>query len=103
MNAEISKLYRGLSNISAKYLKKRFVLTSGDRSCSRQVEISGATSFHVVGEAFDAVVVPYSKAEQAWLGALAESVGFRWGGRFKGNYDDVHFDNGNRTVAGRCP
>jgi len=102
MNAEISELYRALAKVSAKYLGKRFVQTSGDRDCKRQTEISGNRSYHLVGEAFDAQLVPYNREEQAWLGSLAEAVGFRWGGNF-GKYDDVHFDNGYRKRGGSCP
>lgn len=101
MNAEISRLYQGLSQIAATYLGKRFVLTSGDRSCARQLELSGANSYHLVGEAFDAQLQPYNREQQAQLGQLAERFGFRWGGRFK-PYDDVHFDNGNRRRSGSC-
>lgn len=102
MNADISKLYTGLSNVAAKYLGKRLVLTSGDRTCAHQREVSSAvSSYHTNGEAFDAQLMPYNKAQQAWLGGLAEQMGFRWGGRFK-PYDDVHFDNGNRRSPGRC-
>lgn len=102
MNSEVSTLYRSLANIAARNLGKRLVLTSGDRDCRRQLEISGATSYHTVGQAFDAQLAPYNKAQQAWLGHLAETAGFRWGGRFT-PYDDVHFDNGNRSTVGRCP
>lgn len=101
MNAEIARLYAGLSQIAARYLGKKLVLTSTDRDCTRQLEISGANSYHLVGEAFDAQLVPYNRNEQAWLGSLAEANGFRWGGRFK-PYDDVHFDNGNRRRSGTC-
>lgn len=102
MTQEMSKLYSALSIVAARYLKKRLILTSGDRDCSKQLAISGESSYHLNGQAFDAQIYPYNRAEQAWLGQLAESVGYRWGGRFKGNYDDVHFDNGNRVRPGRC-
>lgn len=101
MNIEVTQLYTGLSHVCAKYLGKRFILTSGDRNCTQQLRISGESSFHLVGEAFDAQVYPYNRNEQAWLGSLAEQVGFRWGGKFT-PYDDVHFDNGNRRTPGHC-
>lgn len=60
-------------------------------------------SYHVNGQAFDAQVSPYNKNDQAFLGSLAVSAGYRWGGNFRGNYDDVHFDNGRRFAPGKCP
>lgn len=103
MDREMSELYSALVAVAARYLKKRFVLTSTNRDCRKQLELSGPTSYHLNGHAFDAQLVPYNRQQQAWLGQLAETQGFRWGGRFRGNYDDVHFDNGNRFAPGRCP
>lgn len=103
MNAEITKLFSALSAVATQVLKKRLVFISGDRTCQRQLEISGADSFHTVGEAFDAKLSPYDPAEQAYLGSLAESRGFRWGGNFRGNFDPNHFDNGRRARSGHCP
>jgi hypothetical protein len=102
MTDEMNNLFRALSLATVQVLKKRLVMTSGDRDCSRQLELSGPSSYHLVGQAFDAKLVPYVREEQAMLGAAAERNGYRWGGRFKGNYDDVHFDNGNRSRPGRC-
>jgi len=102
MQSEMVNLYNGLATVAAQYLGKRFIQTSGDRTCSRQLKISGSDSYHLNGWAFDAEVYPYNKAEQRWLGELAEAYGYRWGGRFKGNYDDVHFDNGYRVRGGSC-
>jgi uncharacterized protein YcbK (DUF882 family) len=101
MTDEMSRVFRLLSETSAKYLKKRLVMTSSDRTCDKQLRISGATSYHLVGQAFDFQVQPYSEADQQWLGEVAEHFGYRWGGRFK-PYDPVHIDNGNRTRPGRC-
>lgn len=103
MQAEMTRLYNGLATVAARYLGKRLILTSGDRSCREQKAISGNNSYHLNGWAFDAQLYPYNRSEQAWLGRLAEAYGYRWGGRFKGNYDDIHFDNGNRVRGGTCP
>jgi D-alanyl-D-alanine carboxypeptidase len=102
MTNEMSQVYSALSGIAAKYFGKRLIFTSGDRTCAHQKEVSQAvSSYHLIGQAFDAQLYPYDKAQQAQLGRLAEHWGFRWGGRFK-PYDDVHFDNGLRVRPGRC-
>lgn len=100
MNAEISRLYAYLANMAANS-GYRFVFTSGDRDCVRQLELSGPTSFHLTGEAFDAILQPYNAAAQAALGREAVRLGFRWGGNFAAR-DPVHFDNGNRKAPGTC-
>lgn len=102
MTEEMTRLYTALSLISARILKKRLVLTSTDRDCKRQLELSGPTSYHLVGQAFDAQLSPYSRDEQAMLGHAVQQYGYRWGGAFKEKYDDVHFDNGNRSLPGSC-
>jgi LAS superfamily LD-carboxypeptidase LdcB len=48
------------------------------------------TSYHEVGLAIDVVVSPPGALED--FGLFAESLGFRWGGRFN---DPVHIDAGN--------
>jgi hypothetical protein len=103
MTSEMTRLYTALARVCMKYLGKSFILTSSDRTCARERELGGGDSYHVNGQAFDAKVSPYTREDQAFMGRLAETQGYRWGGRFKGNYDDVHFDNGNRSSPGRCP
>jgi len=106
MTTSISRLFQALQIVAGRYLKCGFSMTSGDRSCDRQRQVSTSrTSHHVNGTAFDAVVVPWDPRKQAQLGALAEHWGYRWGGNFKtGDYanDVVHFDDGRRFRAGNC-
>ena len=82
--------------------------TSGDRTEAREQEIytlgdninQGANtpkrSGHVVGCAFDCVWIDEAGEHRLpgpKIGALAESIGLRWGGGFKAK-DPVHFDLG---------
>ena len=46
-----------------------------------------------------------SPRKETWIKtgvvAVGESLGLRWGGHFKKNYDPVHFDLGNKVSKGR--
>lgn len=101
VQARISTLLEAFQVLAPKYLGRRFVLTSGDRDCLRQLELSGPNSYHVVGLAFDGVLQPFDAALQRLLGGVAERLGFRWGGNFK-SADVVHFDDGRRGAPGSC-
>jgi hypothetical protein len=101
MTSEMNRLYSALAYATATVLKKKLILTSTDRTCARQLELSGPTSYHLNGQAFDAQIQPYSRDAQAIVGRSAVQFGYRWGGNFT-TYDDVHFDNGNRTSPGSC-
>src|SRR5262245_10346620 len=105
MTARMSSLFNLVQTVSSRFLHRTFVLTSADRSCQRQLELSGSESFHVNGNAFDAVVQPFDMESQRILGQVAKYYGFRWGGDFKtGRFanDYVHFDDGLRSRPGRC-
>ena len=63
------------------------------------------TSWHNVGGAFDfnpklknGTTLVKATDKQTWLSSnvpsIGESLGLRWGGHFKDNYDPVHFDLG---------
>ncbi|MCC6596902.1 MAG: M15 family metallopeptidase [Rhodanobacteraceae bacterium] len=55
----------------------------------------GCTSWHVLGRAFDITITkPARPAWSDWrrLGELGESLGFVWGGRFKGLVDGPHYE-----------
>jgi len=95
----INELERNGSNVT---------ITSGFRSFEKQSELynSGITpappgsSFHNYGQAVDINVdnLVQASSVQAWspVAELAKNkYGFRWGGDFQGNWDKVHFDNGN--------
>jgi hypothetical protein len=97
----IATLLQAFQVLSPGFFGKRFVLTSGDRDCARQLELSGPTSFHLVGLAFDGVLQPYDARSQSLLGGAAEQLGFRWGGNFA-TPDVVHFDDGRRGTPGTC-
>lgn len=97
----IATLLKAFQVLSPQFFGKRFVLTSGDRDCAKQLELSGPTSFHLVGLAFDGVLQPYDARSQKLLGDAATQLGFRWGGNFS-NADVVHFDDGLRGAPGRC-
>ena len=101
MNPRLTELYNGLSKIAGVYLRTRFILTSTDRTCSEQLELSGPRSYHLNGNAFDAVVSPWNAGTQRELGLLAVRLGFRWGGQFAKS-DVVHFDDGRRVSPGSC-
>jgi len=59
------------------------------RGESRYPAAAPGRSLHNYGHAFDLISdVP---GAQEWLGAVWESWGGRWGGRFN---DDIHFDSG---------
>jgi len=73
------------------------VVTSGLRTPAKQLELirAGRTkatrSLHLLGLAFDLQVTPRSGLLEA--GLLWESLGGRWGGRFR-IPDEIHFDVG---------
>ena len=96
-------LYAFLSLYAKDQLRTTFVLTSSDRTCREQRELNSTqNSYHVNGNAFDAVVVPWNPTQQTKLGIIARQLGFRWGGDFD-EYDPVHFDDGRRSRPGTCP
>jgi hypothetical protein len=80
----------------------KFQVTSGYRSPGEQRELymrwqAGdpavisqpvSNSLHLLGLAVD-----IESDQLGWLGGYAESIGMRWGGRFR---DPVHFDLGRR-------
>lgn len=101
MDARIRQLMEAFVTVSPIFFQKRFAVTSTDRTCARQLEISGPNSFHVSGLAFDGLVQPYDPESQRILGAVAKQLGFRWGGDFV-TADVVHFDDGLRGAPGRC-
>lgn len=103
MTADMWALYRYLSQVAGKHLGGRLVLTSTDRTCDRQLQLSGETSYHLNGHAFDAVIMPFGKnsQQQETLGRIAEYYRFRWGGRFR-TRDPVHFDDGYFNRPGTC-
>lgn len=101
MQTRIATLLQAFQLLAPQYLGRRFVLTSGDRDCIRQLELSGPNSYHVSGLAFDGVLLPYDARLQKLLGDVAVRLGFRWGGNFK-SADVVHFDDGLRGPAGHC-
>ena len=78
------------------------IITSGVRTLQRQQELilSGQTtaqrSHHLTGRAIDIGFAGINSAPWDWYaagGALWESMGGRWGGRFS-TPDPVHFDGG---------
>ena len=88
---------------------RNVVLTSGYRSWEKQQELINqgyqaaqpGNSYHNYGFAIDMNVdnLVQASSVQNWL-PVAEigknDFGFRWGGDFQGNWDKVHFDDGNR-------
>jgi hypothetical protein len=75
------------------------IVISGRRNANVNAELGGAeTSLHLRGLAFDVQVIGYTRDELhpyfwQWLGAWWESLGGRWGGRFR-PADVNHFDTG---------
>ena len=78
------------------------VVTSGLRTWEEQQDLirrgltRARSSNHLNGQAFDLGVSGYSWQDidpgvWRWLGELWESIGGRWGGRFKSR-DPIHFD-----------
>lgn len=61
------------------------------------------TSRHERDEAFDISLEGLSKAQIARLGAIGESLGYEWGGRWGGSqYDPIHFQAGkSRATPGK--
>ena len=79
-------------------------ITSGLRSRQEQEALfrKGASatrrSHHLIGQAFDVDIHGLGRdSVPLWfwglLGPFAESLGFRWGGRFSGFPDYGHFEN----------
>lgn len=92
---------------------KKVIQTAGDRTEEHEKEIydnhdninAGADrptfSAHVGGVGFDCVWEDeHGKLRHPGpkMGALAESIGLRWGGRFE-HPDSVHFDLGLEAIA----
>ncbi len=73
-----------LAQFRAKYGSTRAAL---DKYTWRPINVFGS-SYHNFGAAFDALMV---KGSLAQLGALAPSVGLKWGGNFIGRKDYPHF------------
>lgn len=75
------------------------IIISGRRSPQRNRDVGGASrSEHLFGRAFDVQVVGWLRDQLPYwwwesLGAYAESLGLRWGGRFR-SPDVNHFDLG---------
>jgi len=78
------------------------IVTSGRRTRAKQAALirsgvtAAANSRHLYGRAFDVGVIGYQwrqvdPAIWRWLGEAWESIGGRWGGRFR-DYDPIHFD-----------
>lgn len=106
-------------------------IESGVRTCADQKRVYKALgkpfrpcSYHLTGEAIDVKLIPlldpsvnapidvietiilnrqpgWRQALAAKLGARAEELGFRWGGRFA-DVDLWHFDNGRRRSVACC-
>lgn len=77
---------------------RKLVVTSLDRSCEDQLPLfcdgrgSWPRSYHLAqGLAFDAVVFPYTAADQRTVGQWGKQIGLAWGGEFE-QRDEVHFD-----------
>jgi len=61
----------------------------------------GCTSWHVTGRAID---VTMTQGSYDALGALAKSMGWKWGGDFPGFYDGGHIEwHPGLTTADVCP
>lgn len=78
-------------------------ISSGVRTVAEQRELvrKGASrtlqSKHLEGRAFDIDILGYGRDElPRWfwdlIGQYGESLGLKWGGRFKGFYDGAHFE-----------
>jgi len=78
-------------------------ISSGRRTTSEQKALvaKGASktlkSRHITGRAFDIDILGYGRDElPQWfwdlVGQYGESLGLKWGGRFKGFYDGAHFE-----------
>ena len=79
-------------------------ITSALRTRVRQVQLlaEGRTktlqSKHLTGQAFDVDVLGFARGDvpRWWwyqLGSLAEPLGLRWGGNFRGFWDPGHFED----------
>jgi len=79
------------------------IVTSSTRTAAQQAALvrGGRSrtlqSRHLTGDAFDVDVHGFSRDQIprwwfAQLGALAEPLGLRWGGSFRGFYDPGHFE-----------
>lgn len=84
-------------------------ITSSLRSGSEQAALvrqgrsNTLSSRHLIGQAFDVDLHGYGRDQiPLWfwyeLGTFAESLGFRWGGRFSSPVDYGHFENPFVTV-----
>jgi len=81
-NPRVNSVFRSVReqrNLYEKYLRGESSLPAA----------APGRSLHNYGHAFDLTV--NTPEAQAWLGAVWESWGGRWGGRFN---DDPHFDTG---------
>ena len=79
-------------------------ITSSRRTAAEQVLLVKAgrsktkRSKHLTGRAFDIDVLGFARTDipKWWfyqLGALAEPLGLRWGGNFRGFWDPGHFED----------
>jgi len=79
-------------------------ITSALRDPARQAELVRAgrsqtlRSKHLTGRAFDVDVLGFARVDvpRWWwyqLGSLAEPLGLRWGGSFRGFWDPGHFED----------
>ena len=79
-------------------------ITSARRTPARQAELVRAgrsktlRSKHLTGQAFDIDVLGFARGDvpRWWwyqLGSLAEPLGLRWGGNFRGFWDPGHFED----------
>ena len=79
-------------------------ITSALRNPTRQAELVRAgrsqtlRSKHLTGQAFDVDVLGFARGDvpKWWwyqLGSLAEPLGLRWGGTFRGFWDPGHFED----------
>jgi len=64
----------------------------------RQGRTKTLQSKHLTGKAFDVDVVGFARGQipKWWfyqLGSLAEPLGLRWGGNFRGFWDPGHFED----------
>lgn len=66
----------------------------------------GCMSWHVLGRAFDVMIVePRNPSIADWkrLGEVGKSIGLLWGGDFKGFFDGPHFEwHPGKTIADFC-
>lgn len=80
-----------------------FTFISGLRSRAQQAALAAApdrstpaasagTSKHEVGFAYDVRMAGLTSAQLSQLGALGESLGLRWGGRFTPKADPNHYE-----------